>query len=1059
MISIVAPSIGGLIYLVEGSSTKTAEIEAYLADSLTRCSNCLYDLAITVESTKPEYLQSLKTAGLQLQTSFDNKVYGTGDASVVSKIRNLPFAVYISGQQKLQEMAIITQGLATLRADIAQNGGLDGSGAKVAVIDSGFDVNNLEIKDNVKEFRNFRTDGRNDFQHGTAVSEIIVDIAPQVELYLYVVSTDGQMIQAIDRAITQKVNIFSTSLGLLGVIPRDGSSALSRKLEQAHSAGVTPIVAAGNDARRHWSGKFSDSNKDGWTSFNATLERNFLRYGTRPFCAYLSWNDWPFSSQDYDLYLFDGDDVVASSTTRQSGRQVPGEELCFTPRPGRPYSIGIKNYSATREVNFDLFLNSAEPVIAVAEGSIAVPADSRAAVTVGAMHWNASRRPASIIESYSSRGPTLDGRVKPDVVAPTCVATTSYNTPFCGTSSSAPHVAGIAALLVGGNPSLTPNDIQTLLEKGSVDFGVVGKDNIFGAGVARVSVVSLDTDPRPASLSINGQNITISSEKVFVWKPNVLHTVSANPIHMSDEARLGFKQWSTGSTERTLQINYDGSFLSLVATYDAEYRVRVLSNYGQVQGDGWYQKGSQVPLSVNPSFEHGNSTRRVFLGWTGDAQSSSARITLTVDSPKKVDVKWQKQYEFVAENQFNSSFSRAWFDENSGILLRTQERVEHENFTRHLFNGWSGDVSSASSTILVRLDAPKKVSAEWRTQYKLRVAGGSSIVLLGSNSDGWYDRGATATISTERVWDVSQESRESLAAYSIDGSRTDVARGESQLTLPPIQMTKSVNIELIPVEQFRILATSSFGSAKGAGWYDRGSIAEISVEQLVDHENKTRRIFESWQEVDSTSNTIRVRVDSPRAFNALWRTQYEQVFSFRDREGRIIAPEIVQIVNERGIQNITTAKGWVDAGDFSINAVYWKGFNIAEESPQALQSSSPKEFVISARIYDLKIWVRDAIGIPIPFAVVKMQLSNGTLFTGQTAVDGQLRIMQVPLEEHEITAESLGFAATKTVNLKEGSTNEIRMGLSIPVITAAIILIAVALLVRKERNRLKVLKV
>ena len=53
------------------------------------------------------------------------------------------------------------------------------------------------------------------------------------------------------------------------------------------------------------------------------------------------------------------------------------------------------------------------------------------------------------VEEYSSRGPTSDGRLKPEVVAPT-----QYETPieeyecFDGTSASAPIVAGVAALLV-----------------------------------------------------------------------------------------------------------------------------------------------------------------------------------------------------------------------------------------------------------------------------------------------------------------------------------------------------------------------------------------------------------------------------------------------------------------------------------------------------------------------------------------------------------------------------------------------------------------------------------
>ena len=51
------------------------------------------------------------------------------------------------------------------------------------------------------------------------------------------------------------------------------------------------------------------------------------------------------------------------------------------------------------------------------------------------------------IETYSSRGPTPDDRVKPDLVAADCTTTSIIN-PFCGTSESSPYVTGAAALVI-----------------------------------------------------------------------------------------------------------------------------------------------------------------------------------------------------------------------------------------------------------------------------------------------------------------------------------------------------------------------------------------------------------------------------------------------------------------------------------------------------------------------------------------------------------------------------------------------------------------------------------
>ncbi len=97
---------------------------------------------------------------------------------------------------------------------------------------------------------------------------------------------------------------------------------------------------------------------------------------------------------------------------------------------------------------------------------------------------------------YSSMGPTLDGRLKPDVAAPGCksyegITTTytnnNYTSSGCGTSYSAPAVSGCVALLeedyvdlFGGEP--WPSTVKALLIQGAEDQGNNGPDFQFGYG-------------------------------------------------------------------------------------------------------------------------------------------------------------------------------------------------------------------------------------------------------------------------------------------------------------------------------------------------------------------------------------------------------------------------------------------------------------------------------------------------------------------------------------------------------------------------------------------------
>jgi len=95
------------------------------------------------------------------------------------------------------------------------------------------------------------------------------------------------------------------------------------------------------------------------------------------------------------------------------------------------------------------------------------------------------------LESFSSRGPSNDGRLKPDIVAPDGVAVTGaggFGSPFFGTSAAAPHAAALAALLLECQPGLDRQQLRAFVVETAVDLGVIGPDNSFGHG--RVDAMS-----------------------------------------------------------------------------------------------------------------------------------------------------------------------------------------------------------------------------------------------------------------------------------------------------------------------------------------------------------------------------------------------------------------------------------------------------------------------------------------------------------------------------------------------------------------------------------------
>lgn len=113
-------------------------------------------------------------------------------------------------------------------------------------------------------------------------------------------------------------------------------------------------------------------------------------------------------------------------------------------------------------------------------GTVRAPGSSALALSVGAIDARGAIWP------LSRGGPTWDGRLKPDLVAPGVAVVSSAPggglEARSGTSMATPLVAGAAALLRGAAPWLGPEDVGTALRRSAADRGAPGPDPVFGYG-------------------------------------------------------------------------------------------------------------------------------------------------------------------------------------------------------------------------------------------------------------------------------------------------------------------------------------------------------------------------------------------------------------------------------------------------------------------------------------------------------------------------------------------------------------------------------------------------
>ncbi len=119
------------------------------------------------------------------------------------------------------------------------------------------------------------------------------------------------------------------------------------------------------------------------------------------------------------------------------------------------------------------------------EPSITTPADGDSVISVGAVNLSGK------IAGFSSNGPTIDGRTKPDVVAPgvdiyVAVAKTSSGNDSSykfgnGTSFATPITAGVCGLILSAHPELTPMQVRDALRNTANNSST--PNNVYGWGL------------------------------------------------------------------------------------------------------------------------------------------------------------------------------------------------------------------------------------------------------------------------------------------------------------------------------------------------------------------------------------------------------------------------------------------------------------------------------------------------------------------------------------------------------------------------------------------------
>jgi subtilisin family serine protease len=407
-------------------------------------------------------------------------------------------------------------GLVTTHTVEAQAAGFKGAGVKACVADTGLDTHHSDIAPNfVKGYNVF--DGSNNVDvfslgvattetHATHVSGIMLGaingsgihgVAPKAKLYeARVLGTqpDGsvsgetsQVMEGVQWLADQGCQVINMSLG-----GGDKSQAEEALYNQITQDGTLIVVASGNDSASQLSfpGRYQTV-----LSVGAVDSQNRLA---------------SFSNTGSQLDLVGpGVDNLSSfpqgqgrdASVSAGGVNYPALPMEFS---GATSSRGIKGPLVKCGLG-----DTATSCGGHAPGFVALIQRGAVSFATKVANAQAQGATAAIVYNNAANGPgnfngTLgtttnagtpwipavslsqtDGEA---LAAAAPASATAFNIAMAwnydsGTSMATPHVAGVAALVLGKNPTLKPSDVEAILEKTATDLGVPNYDTTFGYGL------------------------------------------------------------------------------------------------------------------------------------------------------------------------------------------------------------------------------------------------------------------------------------------------------------------------------------------------------------------------------------------------------------------------------------------------------------------------------------------------------------------------------------------------------------------------------------------------
>lgn len=341
------------------------------------------------------------------------------------------------------------------------------------------------------------------------------------------------------------------------------------------------------------------------------------------------------------------------------------------------------------------------------------------------------------------------------------------------------------------------------------------------------------------------------------------------------DSQAVFDGWVGGMNGTTMNSPF-----TVTASWHLEHLVTVVSSHGTTPPSVWVVEGESYALTIE-EFEIFGESRHYFSSWmstdtaNGGYLGTNRQVTLTVTGPITETAVWETQYLLtivtahgtpsVSGEAGQQSSSEFWFAEAITAVFWVDDEVltSSGNDEKVVFDAWTGGTNGTTMT------APLTVTATWHTEYLVTVDNGGHGT---EPAPEWVIGGGTYDLAIENLVEDTDTRYRFSGWTSLNGY--EGPDNEATLTVTsPIAETATWTTEY-SLTIISVHGADSIGTPIGAGWYEDGSTATLSIDHSVTILD-TIYTFENWvgTVADPNSASTTTVMNEPKLIHVEWSSQ------------------------------------------------------------------------------------------------------------------------------------------------------------------------------------------